>query len=794
VTSRTVRFVARALLGLATLAGSVRADDVPAGSSIDFERHVASLLGRLGCNAGPCHGSFQGRGGLRLSLFGQDPGQDYLALTRDGLGRRVNRIDPEESLLLLKPAGLVPHGGGQRFAPDSWEYDLLRTWIERGASRQPGQGRVESLRVEPQDYLCSGPGESVASRVLVRFADGTEADMTRFCEFRARDDTIVEVAPDGVARGLRPGDSAIVVTYRGQIASTRVLIPRPEGADLASWDHPGGNLVDREVLAKLRKLRISPSELASDAEFLRRVTLDTIGTLPGPDEVRAFLADPTSPPVKWARKVEELLAHPLHAALWATRLCDLTGCDLDVMEGPPELRPKRAKMWHDWFRKRIADNMPYDQIVRGVLRATSREGQDAKTWVQQEAARLQKAKSEFESDYAERPGLDLFWRRVAGEDFFPIEQMAERTASAFLGVRIECAQCHRHPSDRWSQGDYRSFANLFAKVQFGGSPEVVAATVNLLDERRRAPADQASPPIPRLREVYLGDQPRRRFTDPATHRPLPARILGGPEVSREGEAREALFDWLVRPDNPFFARSLVNRVWAEYFGGGLVDPVDDLSAANPPTNPQLLDALAADFVEHGYDLRRLERTILLSRTYQRSSTPNETNAEDRTNASHAQPRPLRAEVVVDVLHAALGTSGDCGPDVPKGARAIEVAPNRITQAEVARAFRVFGRPARNLTCACEPPREPALAQTLYLMTDRSVLDQLARGRIRGLLDSGRPDTEIIEEVFLSTFSRFPNTDEARAAREHIQGRPDRLAAYADILWALINSREFLLNH
>ncbi|HZY83972.1 MAG TPA: DUF1549 and DUF1553 domain-containing protein [Gemmataceae bacterium] len=768
---------------------------LPNGASlreVSFERHVAGLLGRHGCNAGACHGSFQGKGGLRLSLFGYSQAMDYAALTRDALGRRVNVAAPDQSLLLLKPTGQVPHEGGLRFARGSWQYQVIRAWVAQGAKWRPGDGAVKHLEVRPREHRLAGPGQTVALRVVAEFADGSREDVTPFCAFRARDDYVADVAPTGVVHGLRPGDTAVVVSYRGDLATARVLVPAPAASGFIYPNVPEANYIDREVFAKLRNLNVVPSELSGDAEFLRRVSLDAVGTLPTPDEVRAFLADRA--PDKRARKVEQLLAHPLHAALWATKLCDVTANNLDVMEGPPELGPKRATMWHDWFRKRLARNVPYDRIVRGVLTATSREGLEVKAWVGREVRLHEQLRRGFRTDYADREGLDLFWRRLANDDFFPLEQMGELTATAFLGVRLECAQCHKHPFDRWTQADYRAWANVFGQTKFGSSPETTAAVANLLEERRKAPPGKAGPPLPRVQEVYVSDHPLRRLPHPETGGPLPAKALGGPEVALAGDARARLCDWLVAPDNPYFARAFVNRVWAHYFGVGLVTPVDGFSAANPPSNERLLDALANDFVRHHFDIRHLERTVLSSRAYQLSSRPNATNAGDRGNFARAYARRLMAEVVADALDAALGVTEDRGPGLPPGCRAVEVAPNRVQNEYLATIFRTFGRPARTTTCDCERSAEPAVPQTLFLMSDPALLKKLAAGQLPKLLAGKKADGEVVEELFLATLSRLPEEREKKAALTHVAGKKDRAKAFADVLWALINTREFILNH
>jgi hypothetical protein len=785
------------LTGLLGPASPVRAEPVSVPNAaaverVDFERHVAPLLGKMGCNAGSCHGSFQGKGGLYLSLFGYSPEKDYLAFTRDGLGRRVDVGDPDKSLMLLKATAQVPHEGGKRFDKSSWQYQTIREWIAQGRGWDSGTGTVKRIDVSPKDHRFSKVGTTIGLKVTVEFADGTKADVTPFCDFRVKDDGIAEVTPLGEVRGLQPGDTPIIVSYRGNLVAARVLVPVAVKEGFVFPKAPEENYLDREVFAKLRQLNLVASDLSDDAEFLRRVTLDTIGCLPTPQEVRAFLADARLD--KRARKIDELLSHPMHAALWATKFCDITGANVDVMDGPPELRAKRAKMWHDWFRRRIADNMPYDQIAHGVLCATTRDGRDLKSWIQDEVVQNGALIKGFDTEYATRQGLDLFWRRTGGDSFFSLEQMAESTAAAFLGVRLECAQCHKHPYDRWTQSDYRSYANVFAQVKFDSSIELTTVTEHLLEERRHAPPEKKGPVIPRLREVYFDNLPLRRLPSPESRGELKAKALGGPEINYEGDAREKLFAWLVQSDNPFFARAFVNRIWQIYFGTGLVEPVDNFSVANPPSNERLLDALARDFVDHNYDIRRLERTILSSRTYQLSSTPNASNAKDRANYSHALVRRLMAEVVVDVLNSALGTSEDFGPDAEAGARAIEVAPNRVRNPELAQIFRVFGRPARTSTCDCERSMEPAAPQTLFLMSDPHVLKKIASGRLKDLLAEKKTDGQVIDELFLATLSRFPSDKEKQAALDHLKNAKDRQAGFVDTVWALLNTREFIVNH
>jgi hypothetical protein len=837
---------------------------------VDFERHLMGLFGRMGCNAGACHGSFQGKGGFRLSLFGYDPARDYAALTRDNLGRRLNPVDPERSLFLLKATGQVQHGGGRRFARGSWQYRLFREWIVNGARWQKGSGTVTALTVTPEEYASIRPGQQGRVRVRARFGDGSEEDVTALCDFRVQDDAVAEVAAQGALKALRPGDTPLVVSYRGNVRAIRVLVPMPVASTFRYPKVPEVNYIDREVFAKLRRLNMVPSDLSGDAEFLRRVTIDTIGCLPTPDEVRAFLADKA--PDKRAKKIDQLLAHPLHAALWATRFCDITGNNTAaIFAAKGGMQAKYSQMWHDWFRKRLAANMPYDEIVRGVLCATSRDGKSTEEWMKEVKEIEEAAVKSFDTPYADRPTLDLFWRIGRQRT---LELMGERTASAFMGVRLECAQCHKHPFDRWTQADYRAYANVFTQVAVGLSAEtrqILLGSEPPPPPRGKLAKGKKGKPkgfgLPKgsglLNEVFVGGKMGRGLPDPDAPvvvlgfdkkkrpilqkaPPLPARALGGPviPIRPDQDPRATLFEWLRAPDNPFFARSFANRVWGHYFGIGLVDPVDSLSQANPPSNARLLDALARDFVQSKFDIRRLERTVLNSRTYQLSSTMNATNKLDRNNYAHSYVRPLMAEVVVDVLNSALGVAENFGPDARPGCRAIEIGASRVLNPNLAYTFRIFGRPERTLSCECERSMEPALPQTLYLMTDPVVMQKLyasllggkgkgkgkglpavklgkfqavfEEGRLARVLQGNRTDAEVLDELFLATLTRYPTEAERqvfaeyRAKRKEVVADPnetpkqkklraynalkERELSFIDALWALINTREFILNH
>lgn len=771
--------------------------ELPTGGklqNVDFERHVMGLLSKAGCNAGSCHGSFQGKNGFRLSLFGYEPAMDFAALTRDNLGRRVNVVKPDESLLMLKATGQTPHDGGMRFGKGGWVYNVFREWIRSGARWETGSGEIKALELNPPDFAILADDKPKQLVVTATFADGTREDITPFCDFKISDDAIAQVSPLGVLTPRQPGDAGLTVLYRGSVKAIRVLVPVP--AKPGAYPRvPETNSIDREVFAKLKMMNVVPSDLAPDEMFLRRLTIDTIAQLPTPAEVREFLAD--TDPEKREKAIDRLLAHPLHAAVWATKLSDITGNNTDALEVPAQTRPKRSQMWHDWLRQRVADNVPYDQIVRGILTATSLDGQKPEEWLAFVKKIEEQSVKGFRTDYPQKKTLDLFWRR---QQQVPVEQWGEKVAAAFLGVRLECAQCHKHPTDRWTQEEYWAFANVFAQVTFVNnqfsSPELRKLATAENAERRKGAKNNNQ--VLLVRELFVSDRARARPSPATGTAPLP-RALGGDAIRvKPGEdARAKLAEWLTAPDNPFFARAFVNRVWAHYFGVGLINPVDDFSLANPPTNARLLDALARDFVKSGYDIRKLERTILVSRTYQLSYVPNETNAFDKNNFSHAYVRPLMAEQVVDVLNAALGVDERfTGQEAaPAGTKMVEVGSSRLN-GSVAYALRIFGRPPRTTACDCERAMEPALPQTLFRMTDAAVLAKFndRGGRVAELSKSKMPDEQLVEEAFLATLSRLPTPSQKEDALRHLKEAKTRAEGATDLVWALVNTREFILNH
>jgi len=799
-----------------------RADvPLPTGGSlkqVDFERHVMGLLSKTGCNSGSCHGSFQGKNGFRLSLFGYEPAFDHAAITRDNLGRRVDVQNPENSLLLTKATGAISHEGSMRFSRGSWAYDVFQEWISRGASWSPGSGTVEKLTVTPSDFAIVPQGETLQIRVSASFADGTEEDITAFCDFRVSDDAIASASPLGLVTAARTGDAGLMILYRGSVEAIRVLVPAPPIKG-GYPKVPAVNYIDQEVFAKLKLLNMVPSNLASDEQFLRRVTIDTIGQLPSPDDVREFLADKS--PNKREKLIDRLLSHPLHSAIWATKLSDITGNSTDALERPIGLQPRRSQLWHEWLRKRVQDNVPYDQIVRDILTATSLDDMSPKEYIEF-VNKMDKAidpagnandlsgGSGFGTIYPEKKTLDLFWRRHLT---VPIELWSEKVAAAFMGVRLECAQCHKHPTDRWTQEEYWAFANVFAQVTFFPNQSSSIEIRDLVEEENTARKTNYAKFSFRnnnylnpVREMFVSDRStgRARKANPATGLTPSPRALGGPEIPHESgkDTRAALAKWLTTQDNPYFARSFVNRVWAHYFGIGLVNPVDDFSVANPPTNPRLLDALARNFAESGFDLRKLERTLLMSRTYQLSYDDNPSNKFDTNNYSRAYIRPLMAEQVVDILNSALNVSEIfTGVDeAPAGTKMIEVGASKIADTNLAYVLRIFGRPQRTTACDCERALEPALPQALFRMTDQTLLAKFndPKGRVRSIVQAISSSEEQVDELFLATLTRYPTPKEKADALAHMKTKSvdskSQVEALNALLWALINTREFILNH
>ncbi len=755
-----------------------------------FGREVVPVLYKLGCSAGSCHGSFSGKGGFRLSLFASDPVADYRQV-RGMFDRRLNLQAPEQSLLLLKPTGKLPHGGDVRLVPGSAEYHLLRRWIEAGAPYDPArEGHVVAVCVEPPKFVTAEGAAPTPLKVLARLDDGSERDVTHLARFEIFDGTIAEM-DSGRVSGRRIGDTHILAHYAGQIGYTYALVPLPAPKGIAWPEEKLADPIDRLIVDKLRQLNIVPSPRCDDLTFLRRVHLDVTGQLPLPDDIRKFLADPA--PDKRAQVIDSLLAHPLHAAVWATKLCDITGADNRV------LYDRAVSDAHDWYRNKLAANWPWDKIVLGVLTASTADDRS----IEELAAHLKRQAEEkkkpapeapqgkpWERGYALRNTLDVFFdnnkfRVQAGPDRGKIDPqpIALHVATAFLGVRLECAECHKHPHDRWSQEDFFGFTLAFAYVNRGVDPNLRKQKVN-------------------LGGLYAADEPLAHFVQTIAGKVSLPRVLGGADIAvKPGvDPRRAVWEWMVRPDNPYFARALVNRVWAYYFGRGLIEPVDALGAANPPSHPEVLDELVRDFIESKYDLRRLHRRILTSAAYQRGWETNASNAKDERNYAHHPLRRMAAEQVVDAVAQVTATpvalapvySGD--PKRPFD-RSVEYPLSRPGGAD-SYVLKIFDKPQRTQSCDCERAETPNLSQSLYLYNDQALISKITTpdGRLTKLLASVADNNRLLDELYLLTLSRPPSDAERQRAARYLATARSRAEGFEDLLWSLLNRREFLVNH
>jgi Protein of unknown function (DUF1553)/Protein of unknown function (DUF1549) len=772
---------------IALSASSVRAEDPL------FGREVVPALYKLGCSSGACHGSFSGKGGFRLSLFAADPVADYREV-RGGLARRINPQSPDDSLFLMKPTGRVEHGGGIRLPRDSDEYNLLRRWIESGARFDSSEVRVVSVRVEPSSFTLAPDAKPIALKVTARLQDGSERDVTHLARYEPFDATIVEADTTGKIKALRSGDSHILAHYAGQIGFTIALVPQklPDGAKIPDEKH--ADPVDRAIADKLKKLNIIPSPTCDDAAFIRRATLDVTGQLPTADEMRMFLADKS--PDKRSKLIDDLLNRPLHNAVWATKLCDITGMDNRV------LYDRAVCNAYDWYRNKLEANWPWDKIVRNVLAATVADGrsdEELRAQVQKQAEDRKKfgdggalpdPRSPWQNGYALRNTLDVFYdnnkfRVQAGKDKGKLDptQMAMHAATAFLGVRLECCECHKHPHDRWTQDDFVGFTAAFAYINRSSDPALRQKKINLVG-------------------IYVTEQPLPHFAEAMAGKSMMPRVLGGStiEVKPGVDPRLEVWKWMTGPDNPYFARSIVNRVWAHYFGRGLIDPVDALGAANPPSHPEVLGELVRDFVEQKYDLRHLHRRILNLAAYQRSWETNASNAKDERNYSHRVLRRMSAEQVLDAVAQTTGTPVALAPVYSgdpnrKPERSIEYPLSRPGGAD-SYLLKIFDKPQRTQSCDCERGETPNLSQSLYFYNDGALIAKITdkEGRLAKLLNEMKDDVKLLDALYLMTLSRLPSSAERDVASKYVKESKSRNEAFEDLLWSLLNRREFLVTH
>lgn len=780
----------------------------------NFQRHVVPLLGRLGCNGRSCHGSFQGQGGFRLSMFGYDFKFDHDALL-GGKPARVARGKVDESLILKKPASEDEHGGGQRFAVGGWEHRVLRGWIASGARNDAHPlVKLERLEVTPAEIVFGDSDrQPVTLRLIARWSDGSSEDVTCIARYSTNDDGVAQVDADGVVRSLGKGSTHIIACYDSGVIAVPVLRPVSDrvGADYPAVPTP--TKVDELVVGKLRKLGIVQSETCTDAEFLRRASLDICGTLPSPDEVTAFLTDEASD--KRTRKIEELLARPEYAIWWATKLCDFTGLNAPAQLGNTDFASLVGPQWYDWIERRVSENAGYDELVRGIVMAVSvLPGETYEEYIARQTSYVRK---QDPVDFAAQPWMPYYWFRA---NLSTADDKALGFAYTFLGVRLDCAQCHKHPFDQWSQQDFKDFTQFFDRVSKGIHPDRAAdkkaveerletAKLDTAAKRRQTFLKWVAEGKPAVwSEIYIADmqaastkEGAKQGADP--QRPL--RLLGGREVvlKRGQDPREPVLEWMLEKDNPYFARAFVNRVWAHYFGVGIVNPPDDANLGNPPSNRELLDYLASEFVAQGYDMRWLHREIATSRTYQLSWRANATNRDDERLFSRAIVRRLPAEVTGDALKQATAASTARRAATPKELRTRYIAQQAPAyERALEYSMLVFGKPIRKTNCDCERDPQPSLLQAVYLRNDADLrtiltrkdgwLAQLAAFQVQK--KEVPAAAELIHDAYLRCLSRPPTAVELRRCETYFTETTDPQEALHDLVWALLNTQEFLTNH
>jgi len=835
----------------------------------DFQKHVVPLMSRLGCNGRACHGSFQGAGGLQLSLFGYDFKMDH-----EGLIDRVDTDDPAESYAIHKPTMIEPHEGGKRYDKDSWEYRVFLNWVKAGAKGIDTPLELKKLDVTPREIVFSGEDQKQQLKVIAVWADGTREDVTCLCRYTTNDDVIAAIDEEGIVSSGEAGDSHVVVSYDGAVVPIPVLRPvgKPVPAIATRTE------IDRHVANKLAKMGIVPSEICDDAEFLRRVSLDIAGTLPSSAKVRSFLNDRS--PDKRERVVDELLETPAYAAWWTVQLCDWTGCsDTQLNNVNPVSRQRGSQSWYDWVYQRVEENMPYDEIAENIVVASSRRNGES---YREYSARMTDYERSKTESFADNEGLIYYWGRA---NFRQTEDRAIGFAYTFMGTRIQCAQCHKHPFDVWTQDDFTQFETFFERVTFarnGSDRAEYTALIKELkldnlkgNELRRAMEKamkdkEAVIPFPEVVISRAGRAPKTKKKKNNRNQKPPeqlARLLGETDVNLATikDPRTALMDWLRNSPTKLFAKSYVNRVWANYFNRGIVEPTDDLSLANPPSNQALLDYLVDGFIAHDYDMKWLHREICLSDTYQRSWRPNETNKLDERNFSRAVPRRLPAEVAYDAL--TMATASDAVANAfahnLKDRATTSTSPPRNNGRGADYALSVFGRSLRESNCDCDRSSEASLLQTLFVRNDDETLEMITRrdgwlaqwqqelnvrpssdnsklkraessmrarlSKLRANLAKAKRQNNtkqianikkqvaaaqaqleklpsapggkveldadrLIDEAYLRTLSRFPNKSERELAETYLTDASDTMDGVKDLVWALINTKEFIVNH
>ncbi|VTT99637.1 Uncharacterized protein OS=Singulisphaera acidiphila (strain ATCC BAA-1392 / DSM 18658 / VKM B-2454 / MOB10) GN=Sinac_5682 PE=4 SV=1: PSCyt2: PSD1 [Gemmataceae bacterium] len=714
----TVTLGAHAVKVPVTVARSTEAGDVR------FRTDVMPVLTRVGCNTGKCHGSASGKDGFMLSLFGYDPDGDHFRVTRQMGGRRVNLATPEDCLMVNKATGKVPHTGGKRIEPGSENYLLLVRWLEAGAPKDPADTpRPVGIEVFPKEAVFAAKGEAQRIVVRAKYSDGTDRDVTRFAVFVGNNDAAATVAEDGVVTGTGPGEAFVLARFDEFTQGTAVIV-RP-GTPFADPKTPALNYIDTHVHAKLNKLHVVPSEVCDDETFLRRVYVDLIGLLPTPAERARFLADADAK--KREKLVDALLEREEFRDIWVMKWAELL--QIRTING---ISPKGLQLYDKWLRDRVRSGATLDKIVRELLPA---------------------AGGTFEN-----PAVNYFQTETTPQ------LLAENVAQVFLGTRIQCAQCHNHPFDRWTMNDYYGFAAFFGQLGYKNAQDP--------------------------RELTVFNSGTGETLHPVGNRPVRPKFLGAgvPDLKPGQDYRAALADWLASAENPQFARNFGNVVWAHFFGRGIVEPVDDVRVSNPAGNPDLLAALGEKAAAYGFDVKKLARDVCLSRTYQLSTKRNPTNEWDERNFARQTVRRMRAEVLLDCITQVTETATAL-PGLPPGSRAVQLADGRTPNYFLT----TFGRAPRATACSCEVKTNPTLSQALHLLNGDTTNGKVVEGKVVDRLLATRKPAEAAAELYARCLGRAPTAAEAERIAKRLDAAEDKTAALEDLFWALLNSNEFVFN-
>ncbi|MDF1738598.1 MAG: DUF1549 and DUF1553 domain-containing protein [Verrucomicrobiales bacterium] len=740
---RTTALSLRLVQAIAAFAILLSSHSIGAGETPGFRRDIMPILFRAGCNTGTCHGAAKGKDGFMLSLFGYDPKGDYYRIVNEMPGRRLNPAAPDQSLLLKKATGEVPHTGGELFTRDSEFYDEIRDWIAAGAPDDESDiPEPVGLELSPERFVFEDKTTEGQLKVTALYDDGSKRDVTSLARFHSNNASVIEIDEDGRIAPSGNGDSHVFARFNRFTIGAEVIVLPP--AEDFTWSNPpADNYIDEIVFDRLEKLRINPSELCDDETFLRRITLDLAARPPTPDEYHAFIADPS--PKKREAKIEELLGHDSFADLWTAIWSE----QLRIVGGnyaPVGTYIKAADTYQEWIRKQFRDGRPLNEFVADMVVASGSNIQN---------------------------GPVNLYTMLSHEPKLNPKGFAADFSQVFLGIQIQCAECHNHPFDRWTMDDYYGFVSFFTGVT--RKPGVESREKRIYYDTKAAPAK------------HLLDE-----------RPVPAKTLGAVEpVSTKGDPRRELAKWLTSGENEHFSRNLANRIWAQLLGKGVVTPVDDMRVSNPPVNGPLLDALSEHLVASGFDLRSLVREICNSRVYQLSSQPNATNKMDTRQFSRAYMRRLRPEIIMDSVVAITGQQRNFS-GFPSGIKAIEHYPRTGGATSGPHFgdtfFETFGRSSRATVSSTELKLEPTLSQALHMSVGDTVQPRLsANGRLKKLVEKSASPAEALEELFILTLSRKPTPFENEGLVELIGEESKNIDVYEDIFWSLLNSTEFSFN-